>query len=548
MAYLISKKVNGRHYWYIVESRRVDGKVKQIVLEYIGNQKKLSERLLNPPSGTRLDSIIIKSYSHGAVTALLKVSQMLGITEIIESSLSPRTRNSVTRGYSLMLAAVHRAVDPGSKNEFRRWFEQTTLPSQLNIKAQTMTSQHFWEQMDGITEESLRDAEDAITAQILEKYPTSMERLALDYTNYFTYISTDNEACALAKRGKNKQKRHDLRQCSLAIVTAKDLGIPLFSHVYEGNHNDQTEFGIYVELLKERLPNYAPSKTTLVFDGGSNTKENLNTLEMHYICSFSLRYCKELYEIPIESYKEIDLKNGKKEQAYRTKKNIWGQERTCILTISKALYAGQEREFKKDRKNVLDELAALDEEVKDPKSRIMKTEESLTKKVETILNRKHMREIMQVQITEEGLIYEADDKKEAAIMKQYFGKKLLITDHEDWPTEEIINAYYEQDSIEKIFRSSKDPEHFSFRPIFHWTDQKIRAHIFICLLGLTMTTVLQKEAEKRGIKISKNRLLEELNGVRESWIKEDGTTGKIVRKLEKMSSIQEQLWEMVLEL
>ena len=412
-----------------------------------------------------------------------------------------------------------------------------------------MTSQHFWDQMDEITEEQLRNTEDAITSKVLEKYPTSIERLALDYTNYFTYISTNNDACTLAQRGRNKQKRHDLRQCSLAVVTAKDLGIPLFSHVYEGNHNDQTEFGEYVHLLKDRLPNYDPQKITLVFDGGSNTKKNLNALEMHYICAFSLTSCKELYQIPLDSYETITLTKGTKEQAYQTKRTIWGKERTCILTLSSALYAGQQRELKQDKKKTIEELKHLDEQIKNPKSRIKKTKEALTKRAEKILKKKHMREIIQIQITQEGLTYEVDTQKEAEIMKQYFGKKLLITDHKDWSTGAILDAYKEQDCIEKIFRSSKDPEHFSFRPLYHWTDQKIRTHIFICLLGLTLTVALQKEAEKRGIKISQNRLLEELIGIRESWIKEDvSTTGKVVRKLEEVSDMQEKLWEMVQEL
>ena len=40
--------------------------------------------------------------------------------------------------------------------------------------------------------------------------------------------------------------------------------------------------------------------------------------------------------------------------------------------------------------------------------------------------------------------------------------------------------------IEKIFRSTKDNEHCAIRPQFHYTDQKIRVHIFCCLLGLTL--------------------------------------------------------------
>lgn len=53
MASLICKTVKGNKYWYIVESRRIDGKVRQEVIEYIGNQKKLSERVLEKGTASK---------------------------------------------------------------------------------------------------------------------------------------------------------------------------------------------------------------------------------------------------------------------------------------------------------------------------------------------------------------------------------------------------------------------------------------------------------------------------------------------------------------
>jgi transposase len=62
-------------------------------------------------------------------------------------------------------------------------------------------------------------AEDTITKRVLEIYDFELEKIALDYTNYFSYISSMNDKCTLAQRGHNKQKRCDLKQYSMALIT-----------------------------------------------------------------------------------------------------------------------------------------------------------------------------------------------------------------------------------------------------------------------------------------------------------------------------------------
>ena len=118
MATIQSKKSRGHKYWYIVESRRVNGKPRPIVLEYLGRPDDLLKRLQGLTEGLRL-----KSYSHGAIAALLNVAHKLDICPLINQYVkSPRPyiaekpiRNNLTVGITLLLAAIGRVCMPTSK-------------------------------------------------------------------------------------------------------------------------------------------------------------------------------------------------------------------------------------------------------------------------------------------------------------------------------------------------------------------------------------------------------------------------------------------------
>ena len=106
----------GHKYWYIVESRRVNGKPRPIVLEYLGKAESLLRRL-QQGIGERLK---VKSHSHGAVAALLVVARKLDVVAVINRHIhSQRTywpdkplRNNLTAGITLLLAAIGRVCMP----------------------------------------------------------------------------------------------------------------------------------------------------------------------------------------------------------------------------------------------------------------------------------------------------------------------------------------------------------------------------------------------------------------------------------------------------
>ena len=543
MAYLQKRTVKGIDYWSLVESRRVNGKPRPIVIEYFGNTKKFAEWLVNGHNENK----ILKSFSHGDTFALMKIAEQLEIEAILDDVFPDRTRKGVKRSTCLLLIALQSICNPGSKSEFEMWLKGTTLPYNYNLSA--LDCKRLWEQMDNIPIDKLAEAEDRIMKLLLQKYDFGLEKIALDYTNYFSYISSSNNKAELAKRGHNKQKRNDLKQYSLALITTKETGLPLCSHIYEGNKTDKTIFPEYLEVLERRIPNNNPKNITLVFDGGSNTKDNLNNLKTHYICSFSLSYCKELYNIDLADYSEVTA-NGKTIKCYRLTHEVWEKQRECILTFSGALYEGQIKEFKSDMAKVLSALKRLNEQLGNPKSRISKTEKEIKTRLNGILSKKYMDAIFKPRLTQndEGIVTHvecvADEGAESDIAYKYFGKKLTISDRKDWTTEEILKTFREQDCIEKIFRQTKDGDHCAIRPQYHHTDQKIRVHIFCCLLGLTLATILQKEVEKKGLKTSKFHLLDVLGSIRRCWIKDKNST-KVSDVLEELDEKQKEIWNAI---
>jgi hypothetical protein len=138
-----------------------------------------------------------------------------------------------------------------------------------------------------------------------------------------------------------------------------------------------------------------------------------------------------------------------------------------------------------------------------------------------------------------------DRASRRALETQLFGKRILFTDHEDWSIDEVVAAYRSQWQVEADFRQMKDPSVVSFSPMFHWTDQKIRVHIFYCVLALVVARLMVREAASVGLAMSVRDLLETLSGIEESLLLYPSTGGRprARRMLTEMDAIQEQLYE-----
>ena len=87
-----------------------------------------------------------------------------------------------------------------------------------------------------------------------------------------------------------------------------------------------------------------------------------------------------------------------------------------------------------------------------------------------------------------------------------FGKNIIITDNLDWTTPEIIEASLDRWQVEDRFRLSKDNDLVSIQPIRHWTDSKIRCHLFSCVVAM----VCLRRLELKLMVASVNRTAEDV--------------------------------------
>ena len=553
MASLQKKKVHGRWYWYILECRRINGKPRPFVLEYLGTPETLLKRLRG--EGKKR----VKSFSHGHVLALLKVAREIKLPDILKKHLPEKKRASLKVADTILLGAIYRALHPSSKRRFEQWAKTTTLPKLYGFDAGKVTSQHFWDQMDSVGDEDMEKIEDDIIKEVVEKYKLGFSVLFYDTTNFYTYIATKNKRSNLAQRGHNKQKRNDLKQFNLALLTTKDFLLPLLHHLYEGQKNDVSVFPDYLRMMLRRLKNIISEieDITLVFDKGNNCREAIKILEekkVGYVGSLSLYSHKDLIGIPYTSYHEVELSTGKKVLCYRTKKLLWGKEHTILVKKTDKLKEGQTRGFLKEINKKVSLLETLREKLASPKAK-KRNRKELEKKIEKILSGRLIKDVVKGEVKRAPkcksgytINYRIDERQKQRIIDDIFGKKVLFTNRNSWSDREIIEAYHGQSKIEKLFRHLKNPYHLAVRPQFHWTDQKIKMHTFICLLGLLLTEILRKKVHDAGIKMSLDEILGYLGNIRESVsLLSPGGKGKprVEVQLEEMDETEKKLFDIV---
>ncbi len=114
-----------------------------------------------------------------------------------------------------------------------------------------------------------------------------------------------------------------------------------------------------------------------------------------------------------------------------------------------------------------------------------------------------------------------------------------MTDRHNWSTVDIIKAYHGQSMIEHTFKNLKNPYHLALRPQYHWTDQKIKVHFFICVLGYLLAAIVWREARtKVQFKGSLDTLLDILNNIRLAAILEDTKTRGRIKATYKLEQMQ----------
>ena len=210
--------------------------------------------------------------------------------------------------------------------------------------------------MHAVTLDQLEEISRLIAVRIVRSAGVDVSSVALDMTNFATFIATANSRAPVAQRGKAKQKRSDLRLVGLGLVVTRDGGIPLTWHAYPGDRPDVTQFPGMIDQLAARYQavcaaSGAPAETadvTVVFDAGQNSEANFAHLEgagLHWIGSVPASDCPDLTALPASKRTVVDRGRFGGLTAYDTRRAVYGAERRAILTHSPELRESQARGF-----------------------------------------------------------------------------------------------------------------------------------------------------------------------------------------------------------
>jgi len=523
MASLTKKLIGGRPYYYLRECRRVHGKPKIVWQEYLGTPQQLVLRLTRPDP----QEAVIREF--GAVAATFHMAQQLDIVATIDRHIPKRGTQGPTVGQYLLLATLNRCVAPRSKAQIADWYEKTILPRLIGIQASQLSSQRFWDNMERVDPKAIVTIEREIAATAVSRFGLDLRCLIFDATNFFTFIDTFNDRAALAQRGHSKEGRDNLRLLGLALLITSDGDIPLLHHTYAGNQHDARTFASVAEELSQRcrVLGQGVQDITLVFDKGNNSEENLEAVEQgpfHFVGSLVPTQHPELLTISRTNMHRLDPNLLPAVWSYRTRKQLFGVQRTVLVTFNRSLYEAQlktlRREIRKRQQKLQSLQTSLQQHAQQPARGKKPTMEGTRNRIQTLLAGRHMKDLFAVNLKSgphqlPKLLWSFNQPHWTHLKRTLLGKTLLFTDRHDWSDEQIVCAYRSQSHIETAFRRMKDPQVLTFRPTYHWTDQKLRVHAFYCILALMILSLLRRQLDKAGIPLSICRMIERLEDIRE---------------------------------
>lgn len=504
MVYIEKRNIGTNTYLYLCRKERINGKVKRTLNIYLGKEENLKERLSHIQR-VPLEITNLKTSSFGYVAALWRVSEILNLSTIINNNTSKRNQGLSVGDY-ITLAVINRIDEPCSKNAIANWFNKTWLYKKYHIQQKSLSGQAYWNHLGYLDEKTIANIEMALTQRVFQLLDVNLDCLLFDPTNFHTFIKTPR-AGKLPQRGHAKSKRNDLKIVALSLLVTRDRGIPLMHKTYAGNTHDSTHFKSMIPEFITRFKklNRECEEITIVFDKGNNSVPNIGDLRernLNFIASLRPSSFKQLLDYPEAHFEEMQLKNEKMILACEVKDNVFGvSNQRVIITKDK-------ESEKRSHYNLLERLDFITTELHELRAKlnwhVWKQRDRVENRVAKILDRKAGKCLaVKVEGKDDALSMKIELLGDVfAKMISGYGRSFLTSSRHDWSMKEVILAYHDQYEVEHDFREMKCVESIRTNPMRHWTDQKIMAHLFICVLALLMKVFLREYLRKNQVNMS----------------------------------------------
>jgi transposase len=519
MAHIHKKIKKGRAYYYIRENARINGQSKVINQIYLGTVEKIMD-MATGQSNLELQRLQVQEF--GALWLANQIEERVGVAKIIDSML-PKRPEGPSLGEYFLYAAFNRMVDSTSKRAVPEWYAATAVQSIRPVDVNALDSHGYHRRWSALTERDLQAIAKAFFQKIASLQAPGDGCFLFDTTNFYTFMASDTDS-ELAKRGKNKEGRDWLRQIGLALLVDRHSRLPFHYREYQGNCHDSKLFSSLLEELVDTMRESGKLDLTLVIDKGMNSPENFQTIDdksdVHFITTYSPYFAEKLVLasrdrfVPVETARNKGLQEKDRHEdcllAWRTKGEYWGRERTVVVTYNPLTAAKQRYAFDNKLQKLQVALFEMRAKVKEGARDWKKEVDVNTRYAKLCAEMRMPDELFDLDFTRNNGKLTMSFRKNFYRIGRHiekFGKNILVTDREDWSTEDIVMAALDRYVVEEAFRQSKNDDLVSMAPIRHWTDQTIRCHFLSCIIALAYLRLLELFLAEAGYPMTAQRCM-----------------------------------------
>jgi len=460
----IVSRQGGREYVSVLlrNSYREDGKVKKQTLANLSHlPEPLIELIRGWLRGERYlaagEAIsIVRSLPHGHVAAVLGLLRSLGLETLLDRAPS--------RSRDLAVALiVARLVSPASKLATARSLDQTTLGEVMGVAG--ASEDELYGALDWLLARQAR-VERALAARHL----TAGSLVLYDLTS--TYV--EGSHCPLARHGHSRDHRPDRAQIVFGLLT-DERGCPVAVEAFAGNTADPATVEAQVEKLRSR---FGLSELVLVGDRGMLTSARIERLReiggigwVSCLRAPAIRALVEAGDLQLSLFDERDL-------AQITSPQFPGER--LVVCRNPALAA--ERARKREALLVATE-GALAKVAGMVERGTLRSAAAIGLRAGRVVNARKMAKHFELDIADGAFAYRRRTDAiaaEAALDGLYVVRTSVPAERLEAAA--VVETYKRLSAVERDFRALKGDD-LLVRPIFHYREDRVRAHLFLCFLA-----------------------------------------------------------------
>ena len=445
---------------------------------------------------------------YGPVAVLHDLATRIQLVETVDGHTTKA--KGVPVGALVEIMAINRVLDPKAKLEIPEWYYQTYLPELLGVELseesgyQTLTRAY-----DYLPESAQVDIEMELAERVRAVFQLKDDTFLYDLTT--TFVEGEGEADIL-RNGFSKDHRPDAKQVSYGLTVGRDEPIPLFHLAHPGNTHDSKT----VDALMDRFHDRLGLKGCLIVDRGIVTAANVKEIvdERGHDLVGGLKRTgsikRWMREVPLEDYSEPFMVGKEELRSYGFEHVMKGKKRRAVLYYSEVKRERDERGRSKRLVKAEKELEKISAAVARSRKNDRRSGERIRAKVERLLKKRKVKGLIMWKLTGgrggRRLKYWRDDEAIAEVALED-GKQAIVTTL-DLSPEELLVAYRDRTKIERAFRITKS--NIRIRPIWNRREEHILAHLFVCFLAYLLSSLMELDMKRKGIKRTAEKMLKKL--------------------------------------